>query len=150
MILLQITQPSTAPGTFWQYLLGTDNYSLYAAQWVAALIGIFIGLLVHALSRDPTSRTTPYRWSWNFLLSDNVKRALLSILLVFITLRFPTYLFKWILSIDLTLDKNSEGAMVVAAVAGFLNDLIAKKLKDANFLGLAQTKARENFVKEQQ
>lgn len=53
-----------------------------------AIIGVFVSLLIQTTKRDVTSTNTPFGFSWSFLFSDNVKRLVLSILLIYLALRF--------------------------------------------------------------
>lgn len=73
---------------FW----GTLNPELLAAAFVMALIGIALSLLLFTTKRDPMSDRTPIEFSWKFFWNDNLKRVLksiaLTILVLFVTIRF--------------------------------------------------------------
>lgn len=66
-------------------------------HWIAAIIfasfGIAISLLISSRKRDKHSPETPFRFDFLFLITDNINRILLSMLLVFVTLRFSQELF---------------------------------------------------------
>lgn len=73
---------------FLQLLLGGHDLPTYAAYFVFAAIGAIISLRVHAMTRDKHSEATPYKFSWTFLLQDNLMRLITGFLLALITLRF--------------------------------------------------------------
>lgn len=62
------------------------------AHWIGAIffacVGVTISLLISSSKRDASSPGTPYKFSFWYLVFDNGKRIALSMLLIFVTLRF--------------------------------------------------------------
>ena len=94
-------------------ILGTD-LSTFVVQFFFAFVGVAISLLMHANMRDQGAPSTPQAFSWSFLIYDNWKRIVLSVLLIYVFLRFFTELtgmqisFFWCMMTGLGLDKISQ------------------------------------------
>lgn len=73
---------------FLELLLGSHDLPTYAAYFVFAAIGAVISLRIKAMQRDKHSEATPYKFSWRFLIQDNLMRLITGFLLAFITFRF--------------------------------------------------------------
>jgi len=105
-------------------ILGTATPLLFLSLLFFALLGQTLSLLLQTTNRDVNSRETPVSFSWRFFFQDNWKRALLGILMIYISLRFAPELF------------GVEISEWWALVIGFSNDKIAQILKDkTNLLG---------------
>lgn len=79
--------------TLTQYLLGgLDPVLFIACVWFAAL-GIAAALLVQSLFRNKKSEKTPKEFSWKFLFYDNWRKALLTVILVYLSIVFSYNLF---------------------------------------------------------
>jgi len=105
---------SLKTATFIQNVMDGLTVSDFFSALFFALIGVIISLLMHAVGRDLTSTTTPVKFSFKFLLKDNWKRILLSLLLIVVTIRFLPDLtglkfnMFYALCIGLAWDKLSE------------------------------------------
>jgi hypothetical protein len=108
---------------FLKLVIGTDDVPLYAAMWFFSLAGIAISLLIDAKGRDKESERTPPAWSWNFFWSDNFRRLITTVLLVFIALRFSNEL----LGVDISL--------WASFLIGLGFDKLAEVAKKKNILG---------------
>lgn len=107
------------------------------AHWISAiffaLVGIVVSLLISSSKRDARSPGTPYKFSWRYLIFDNGKRIALSILLVFITLRFSQELLSaqftmyFALGVGLGLDRLSAHLQAAGVPA-----LLSKRKKLEN------------------
>lgn len=75
------------------YLLGDLTPAYYAAAFIFCSIAIIISLRHHSRSRDILSPNTPILFSWKFLLWDNVKRVVTTLLLMFLFFRFSPDIF---------------------------------------------------------
>jgi hypothetical protein len=75
------------------FLLGFLSLKLFLAMLLFAGLGIAVSLLIHAQKRDQTSKNTPEKFSFLFLLKDNWKSIVLTALIVILTLRFATSFF---------------------------------------------------------
>lgn len=75
---------------FTTLMLGNQDPSTYAAYFLFALIGAIISLYVKSLKRDKSSTNTPVKFSWGFLITDNLMRLLAGFLLSFLAFRFST------------------------------------------------------------
>jgi len=73
---------------FLSLFLGTTDIPTYLAAAVFALIGAIISLRIKASKRDKLSDNTPYKFSWKFLLQDNLQQLISGILLTFLAFRF--------------------------------------------------------------
>lgn len=82
-------------------MLGGQDLPTYAAYFIFALIGALCSLYVKSLKRDPSSPNTPSRFSWKFLLQDNLMRLVAGFMFSFIAFRFaPEFIGAKIESID--------------------------------------------------
>ena len=85
----------------------------YAAGFVFALIGAIISLRLHAKKRDKMSDSTPYKFSFVFMLQDNMQRLLTGFLFTFIAFRFAPEILQ------------QDFSMFLAFLVGLLNDRVA-------------------------
>jgi hypothetical protein len=109
---------------FFSLLLGNQTGVYFLALIFFALLGAGISLLLQTTARDVVSPATPKHFSWVFFWIDNWKRIVLSLLLIYVALRFAPDLF------GVTI--NEFWALAI----GFANDKIAQALKDkTGFLG---------------
>ena len=111
---------------FLQLVIGTEHWPMYFAEWFFAFVGIALSLLLGAATRKPASSTSPVEFSWKFFWSDNFRRIVATLLLVFVSLRFANDIF----GVDMTL----WGALGI----GLSHDLLAGVLKKKNILGIGQ------------
>ena len=77
----------------YSYVFGVVPQGMFIAMVVFAAIGVTMALLLDAQTRDQNSANTPKKFSFWFLIKDNWKTILLSILAVLVTLRFAPLLF---------------------------------------------------------
>lgn len=100
--------------TFFERFIGTSDISSFVILFLFALIGAFISLRFQAHKRNKKSNSTPERFSWKFMLIDNINRIAVTFLLIFLGLRFSTMLLgqdmtEWgAVLLGLGLDKISE------------------------------------------
>jgi hypothetical protein len=109
---------------FLNLFVGNMGYTMFAALFVFAMIGVAINLLMHANTRDQNSPDTPVKFSFKFLLLDNWKRILLAFLLIYVSIRFTSLLFV----IDVT--GNNELYLFAAVIIGFIYDKLGEMLKE--------------------
>lgn len=103
---------------FMQLLTGNIDMPTFCAAMVIAMIGALLSLRIKALKRDKLSLNTPFKFSWKFLIQDNLLKLSASILPVFIAIRFSSEFFGQ----DLT--------MGLAFVIGLASDAIFSKLEN--------------------
>ena len=89
---------------FTQVLLGNFTLGSVLGYMAIMAIGAAFSLLLDVKGRDKTSRRSPNRFSWWFLLKDNIKRLFLVILIMYVFIRFSDMLFEgqpldWVLLI---------------------------------------------------
>ena len=77
-------------------LLGSYKASFYITYLLFLVIGILASLKFSSLSRDKSSPSTPFKFSWKFLVQDNLIRFLGSIAIVFLSIRLGEDLFGYI------------------------------------------------------
>jgi hypothetical protein len=104
--------------TFKSFILGGLPFAMFAAALFFSLLGVTINLLMDATTRKPESEDTPVRFSFWFLMRDNWKRIMLSILLIVVTIRFCEELTGLHLN------------MFVSLLIGFVFDKLSEFLKD--------------------
>lgn len=75
------------------FILGYLTTKMFLAMCLFALLGIVISLLIDSLKRNKLSESTPRKFSFLFLLKDNWKGILLTILIVLVSIRFAASLF---------------------------------------------------------
>jgi len=107
---------------FISLLIGNISVPMFAALFIFAMIGTAINLLLHVNSRDQNSPNTPVAFSFKFMLWDNWKRIVSSLLLIFVVIRFMGVFFE----IDV---KNQEFYLVGALLVGFVFDKLSEVLK---------------------
>lgn len=74
-------------------LLGSYKASFYITYFIFVMFGILISLRIHAYSRDKSSTSTPFVFSWSFLLQDNLLRWMGSLAFVFVAIRLGSELW---------------------------------------------------------
>jgi hypothetical protein len=110
--------------TFITALLGDQSAPLFFSNFFFALIGVALMLLIHSTERNLDSNRTPTEFSWSFFLSDNWKRLVAGLIMIFVSLRFAPELF------------GVEISPFWAFAIGMLNDKLAQVIKDkTNILG---------------
>lgn len=122
----------------YNYLLGYVDMDMFLVMLLFAAFGIAVSLLIDSQRRDQLSKNTPQKFSWGFLLKDNWKTIVLTVLIVALTLRFATSFFPAQftgddLSTPAGIEKWLFGSLVVGL--GF-NQLIQvwKKTRHGSFL----------------
>jgi hypothetical protein len=109
---------------FTQYLIGQNiSIALFCALYFFALVGVAIRLLIDSLSRNKESYNTPKKYSFKFLLWDNWKRILLSILTIYLSIRFAQIIFTF------NPDGNTELYLFGSGMIGLIYDHLALLLK---------------------
>ena len=79
---------------FTQVLLGNFTLGSVLGYMAIMAIGAALSLLLDVKGRDKTSRRSPNRFSWWFLLRDNLKRLFLVVLIMYVFIRFSDMLFE--------------------------------------------------------
>lgn len=109
---------------FLKIVLGNQAGVIFLAFVFFALLGAAVSLLIQANNRDPLSKGSDIQFSWKFFFTDNRKRMITGLLLIYIFLRFLPELT----GLQLT--------NFYALAIGFGNDKLAQYLKDkTNILG---------------
>jgi hypothetical protein len=66
---------------------GGKQLSYYLAGFFFAALGILLSLYQSSRSRDKLSPSTPLKFSWLFLIWDNLRRAVVTLVVMFILFR---------------------------------------------------------------
>ena len=74
--------------SIYYYFYGDLPINFVIACYIAAFAGILLVLLLGTNLRDPLSATSPTKWSWKYLLSDNNKRIMASVLATVLSITF--------------------------------------------------------------
>lgn len=89
---------ATATATFWEFCF-------------FALLGIILSILMNTTTRDPKSVSSPVGFSFLYMCRDNAKRFLVSLISVYVCLRFTPEILTiqltdfWAFAIGLGFDK---------------------------------------------
>lgn len=123
--------------TFKQIIIGAASAPQFAAGLFFAYITAFAMLLIRTTKRDINSPRTPFHFSWHFLLSDNLRRIVGNIILIFIGVRFlqiwisPEYVAYTGLFIGLVADQIARLFQFLGEVLGNLfRKIVASKVGD--------------------
>jgi hypothetical protein len=113
------------------YIFGIVPKAMFTAMLLFSLVGVITALLIDSQKRDQNSASTPKQFSWVFLLKDNWKTIMLSVICVVITLRFapllvPDYFTMDALDTPRGIDKWLFGAWGI----GLTYNSLAQFLKD--------------------
>lgn len=111
---------------FLQLVIGTENWPMYFAEWFFAGVGVAISLLMEVRKRDVNSVRSPEHFSFSFLFSDNARRIYLSLLLIFVALRFSNDLI------------GVQISLWISLLIGLGFDKLAEVAKKKNILGIGQ------------
>lgn len=103
-------------------ILGNTSLAYYAAAEFFALMALILSLWGHSRKRDPLSPNTPYKFSWLFLIMDNIKRIVMGQIAMFLIFRFASELLGRQLSMFM--------AMGIGFGLSFGLDWALQKLKD--------------------
>lgn len=104
-------------------LLGTTDYWGFLVLVVFALLGAVVNLLYGAADRHIPNPGTPYHFSLSFLTQDNIKRLVLALILIFISIRFYPDVF------------GSPISPLLAIGVGLGWDKLAEIIKNKTVLG---------------
>ena len=102
---------------FLNLFLGSFDLTAVLAGFIYLLLGICLSLFVESNNRDINSNKTPFEFSYLYLLRDNFKRILFSILIGAISLRFCSELF------------GTQPTMYMSFIVGFSTDKFSEYLK---------------------
>lgn len=96
---------------FKQLILGDLSGWYYLAAFVFSFLAIIVSMWAGSSKRDVDSGSTPTKYSWRFLLWDNLKRISVGMIAIFLVFRFTSTLI------------NRELSMEVAVGVGFFISL---------------------------
>lgn len=120
MILPMLAQATlTNTPTVGDYLFGPIGLNMFIASFLFAMIGVVISLLIDANYRDQNSPKTPRPFKLSFLLKDNWKRIVLSLLVILVTIRFTKEITGW--------DLNMFVSLLIGVVYDKLVEYLKKK-----------------------
>jgi hypothetical protein len=94
-------------------MLGPLSLASYASGFLFAAIGAIILLRIKALKRDKLSDSTPYKFSWWFMIRDNIQKLLNGLLLTYVVFRFAPEIL------------NQDFSMFLALLVGLSSTQIA-------------------------
>lgn len=75
------------------FLTGYTDSGFFLECGFFAIVGVIFVLLLGTTLRDPNSPNSPNKFSGKYLLTDNHKRILASIIAIYISLRFMPDIF---------------------------------------------------------
>lgn len=107
-------------------LIGAGGAQHFFSMMFFALIGANINLLTNVNNRNKNSTKTPVEFSFKFLLRDNWKRMVSSLLLIYLFVRF----LRLLLPSKLFETMPDEFEFVVAIIIGYSFDKLSELLKD--------------------
>lgn len=114
--------------TYLSELLGNRSVAVWLVCFTFIIIGVLLSLIVSAKERNKDSPNTPYKFSFKFLVHDNILRILGSVLIAFTVIRF--------------------GEDMVGAHIGYFGSLLMGLCFDqlVKFIAEWQKKARDIFT----
>lgn len=71
-------------------LLGDVSLAYYVAAELFALMALAMSLWLHSTTRNPAASSTPVKFSWLFLIMDNIKRIIVGQIALFLIFRFAS------------------------------------------------------------
>lgn len=92
---------------FKHLILGDLSGWYYLAAFFFSFLAILLSMWAGSKKRDVSSSSTPQKYSWRFLLWDNIKRISMGLVAIFLIFRFTSTLI------------NRELSMEVAVGVGF-------------------------------
>lgn len=75
------------------FILGYLTTKMFLAMCLFSILGIVMSLLIDSLQRNKESLNTPRKFDFWFLIKDNWKAILLTVLAVLVSIRFSSSLF---------------------------------------------------------
>lgn len=117
-------------------LLGFIPAGFFLAMVFFAAVGVTIALLVDSTRRNKTSKNTPEKFNFWFLILDNWKTILLTCLLILVTIRFAGSLFpQQFIDSDLSSATGKEKWLFGSLLIGFsFNSLLQIIKQKSSFL----------------
>lgn len=106
---------------FTQNMLGDLSIAGYASGMLMALVGAILMLRINAQNRDKLSENTPYKFSWSFLVQDNLQRLITGFFLTYVTFRFAPQILQ------------NDFSMFTAFLTGAFSDQVAKMISKLEF-----------------
>ncbi|WP_281225934.1 hypothetical protein [Flavobacterium aquiphilum] len=76
--------------TVLEQLSGATNLLVFLTWFLLAFIGAFIAVIIRAKFNYKYNTDTPYRWSWSFLLQDNLVNLTIGFFISLIFFRFTS------------------------------------------------------------
>lgn len=104
------------------YILGEVSVAYYLAAFFFSTLAIIVSLYHHSRSRNVESESTPQHFSWRFLLWDNTKRIVTTLIVMFFFFRFSPTLFGKPLSMELAVGVGIGLALGLDKAIQFLQD----------------------------
>lgn len=68
-------------------ITGGKSFGYYIAGFFFSFLAIVLSLRIHSKTRDVYSKNTPVKFSWRFLLWDNTKRMVATLITMFLLFR---------------------------------------------------------------
>lgn len=116
---------------FWHVLIGNGSAGAFLGFAVIAFICAGVSVLIESTNRDLASKNTPVKFSWAFLMADNVKRFVANTLLIPIAVRL---IYQYV---------PPEAMLLLSCGIGFGVDRLALMAKN---LGLLTTNKLANSI----
>ena len=115
----------------YSFLFGFIPKGMFAFMVFFAAVGIVIALLADSTRRNPDSESTPKEFSFWFLLKDNWKTILLTILVVLVCLRFAGALFPGqFIDAELSTPMGTEKWLFGSLLVGLGFNTLLQRLKE--------------------
>ena len=107
---------------FIEKLLGINDLWSFLIYVFWASIGVLLCLLLNAAKRDLPEHRSPTKFSWKFLIYDNIRRLTIAFILILVSLRFSKEIFG--------LEQNAFTAFII----GFSSDSLARVIQNKKML----------------
>lgn len=115
-----------------QIILGDKTIGYYLAGFFFSFLAILVSLYQHSRTRDKYSQSTPVNFSWGFLIWDNLKRMVTTLIVMFMLFRL--------------FDLSNPGAMIgVGFAVGFgLDKVIEFLMERTNLLDILKPERKKH------
>lgn len=118
---------------FYHVLIGNGTLGAVLAYLLLACFAASASLMFEASNRDIASVNTPKKWSWSYLLADNVKRLIANFLALPLLIRITYEYFDmtWMVIMSIAFGLLIDRAFMILKNIGVLaSDKFAAKIAD--------------------
>jgi hypothetical protein len=106
-----------------KYLMGDGSVAIFIGNYLMGMLGAFFVVVADVKFRNKDSERTPSKFSYKFFFLDSAKRIIVTLIAIFIVIRFS----RWMIGEDVNI--------WIALLGGVLSDGVSIVLKKFNVIG---------------